>query len=107
MLKNYFTIREIARYLNENISGHIIKEVYTQEKNKLLLVLLNGNNKDENILEYSIQKQFNYLLHKENFSKAKKNYVNLFENCKRLRVCDAGKDSGMIEQVELFAKRKI
>lgn len=80
MPNNYFTIREVARYLNNNISGYTIEEVYTQEKNKLLFELLNSVNKDSKMLEFSIEKDHNYLILKDNFSKAKKNYVNLFED---------------------------
>ncbi|MEO8666367.1 MAG: NFACT family protein, partial [Ignavibacteria bacterium] len=86
MLNNYFTIRETADYLNKNVPGYIIHEIYTQEKNKLLIELLNENNKDEKILEYSIEKGFQYLLFKENFSKAKKNYVNLFEEAYYIKI---------------------
>jgi predicted ribosome quality control (RQC) complex YloA/Tae2 family protein len=79
MLNNYFTIREVAKYMDENISGYFIDEIFTQEKNKLFINLINDEKRDAKILEYSIEKGNIYLVLKENFSKAKKNYVNLFQ----------------------------
>jgi predicted ribosome quality control (RQC) complex YloA/Tae2 family protein len=79
MPNNYFTIREVAKYLNKNISGYFIDEIFTQEKNKLFINLASDEKINSTILEYSIEKGNIYLVLKENFSKAKKNYVNLFE----------------------------
>lgn len=78
MPNNYFTIREIAEYLNDNISGYSIKEIYTQEKNKLLIELSNEAHRGK-ILEYSVEREYNYLFLRNNFSKANKNSVNLLE----------------------------
>jgi predicted ribosome quality control (RQC) complex YloA/Tae2 family protein len=78
MLNNYFTIRKIAEYLNKNISGYFIKEIYTQEKNKLLMELSNEANLSKT-LEYSIEREYNYLFLKNNFSKANKNTINLLK----------------------------
>lgn len=77
MLNNYFTIKQVAKYLNENISGSTICEIYSQEKNKLIIATEKEN--AVFILEYSIDKDYNYLILKNNFSKAKKNVVNLFQ----------------------------
>ncbi|MEP7146068.1 MAG: NFACT RNA binding domain-containing protein [bacterium] len=90
MLNNYFTIREVAEYLNRNISGYIINEIYTQEKNKLLIELINHETKTEKILEYSVERGFNYLLLKDNFTKAKKNYVNLLEDSSGEKIIRVG-----------------
>lgn len=90
MPNNYFTIREVSKYLNNNVSGYTIEEVYTQEKNKLLFELLNSENKDSKMLEFSIEKDHNYLILKDNFSKAKKNYVNLFEDIYTKKIITAG-----------------
>ena len=79
MLNNYFTIRENAKFLNENISGYSIDEIYTQEKSKLFINLVNEEKKDSKVLEYSIEKGMIYLVLKENYSKAKKNFANLLE----------------------------
>ncbi|MEO8210345.1 MAG: NFACT family protein, partial [bacterium] len=79
MLNNYFLIKETAEFLDENISGYSIDEIYTQEKNKLFINIVNEEKKDSKVLEYSIEKGMIYLVLKENFSKAKKNFANLLE----------------------------
>ncbi len=78
MLNNYFTIKELAGYLSNNISGGLIKDIYTQEKNKLLIEVYN-NNRGLKILEFSVEKGFNYLMLKDHYSKAKKNFAGLFQ----------------------------
>ena len=79
MLNNYFTIRETANYLKANISGYIIKEIYTQEKNKLLVEVISPENYSSGIFEFSIEKEFNYIILRRNYSRAKKNFALLFE----------------------------
>jgi len=79
MLNNYFTIRETANYLKANISGYIIKEIYTQEKNKLLVEVNSSQTGSSRIIEFSIEKDLNYILIKSNYSRAKKNFALLFE----------------------------
>lgn len=79
MLNNYFTIKEVASHLNEIIRGYCIKDIYTQEKNKLLIEVIDNVNDNSIILEFSIEKDLNYLLIKSNYSKAKKNFAGLFE----------------------------
>ncbi len=80
MLNNYFTIRETAKFLNQNITGYVIDEIFAQEKNKLFISLINDAKKDAKMLEYSIEKDNIYLILKDNFSKAKKNYADLLEH---------------------------
>lgn len=79
MLNNYYTVKETAKFLNDKISGYLIRDIYTQEKNKLLIEVFNENSDDTKLLEYSIEKGFNYLLLKNNFSKARKNFAGLFQ----------------------------
>lgn len=85
MLNNYFTILQVSKFLSNELTGFIIPEIYTQEKNKLLIEL---TGKDELIivLEFSVEKDYNYLLIKRNFSKAKKNYAALFDECNGKRI---------------------
>ena len=79
MLNNYFTIKEVSDYLNDCIRGYLINDIYTQEKNKLLIEVRDPLSESLIILEYSIEKDLNYLIIKNHYSKAKKNFAGLFE----------------------------
>jgi len=88
MLNNYFTIREIANYLKTNISGYVIKEIYTQEKNKLLIEVISSQSDKSRIIEFSIEKDLNYIILKRNYSRAKKNFALLFEEVYGNKISD-------------------
>ncbi|HMS32557.1 MAG TPA: NFACT RNA binding domain-containing protein [Ignavibacteria bacterium] len=92
MLNNYFIIKEVASHLNECLRGLYINDIYTQEKNKLLIEVIDSMEDNPTMLEFSIEKDLNYLLVKSNYSKAKKNFAGLFE-------ASYGKE---IEQLMLF-----
>lgn len=79
MLNNFYTIKAIAQNLNKEISGYLVKEIFTQEKNKLLIEIFKEETSYNKVLEFSIERNYNYLLIKNNYTKAKKNYANLFE----------------------------
>ena len=81
MLNNYFTIKETAGFLNKELSGKIIEDCYTQEKNKLLFEISSVSNSESDsfMLEFSIEKDYNYLIIKNQYSKAKRNFASLFE----------------------------
>ncbi len=81
MLNNFFTLKELARYLSEKSSGNQISDAYSQEKNKLIIELnLNDSGSHmKTALEYSVERGSNYLIFKENFSRAKRNSAGLFE----------------------------
>ena len=73
MLNNFYTIQSVAEYLKKEISGYYISEVFSQEKNKFLIeVKKNSTDEEFKILEFSIEKESNFLVEKKYFSKAKK-----------------------------------
>lgn len=76
MDKNYFHIKELARYLDGELRGAVIEEAFTQEKDKFVTGLSIGS--DELFLEFSASKKNEYLLFRRGFSKAKKNVAGLF-----------------------------
>jgi predicted ribosome quality control (RQC) complex YloA/Tae2 family protein len=77
MVNNFYTIREVAKNLNNSVKGLRISEIYSQEKNKFLMELTDDND-GSTVLEYSAGRDNIYLLQKHNFSKAKRNYADLF-----------------------------
>lgn len=89
-MNNFFIISETASYLNERISGCIITEVFSQEKNKLMILLVNENGSAELSLEFSTENSFNYLVLRESFSKAAKNYANLFPEITGMKILSVG-----------------
>jgi len=78
MLTHYFTLAALSRELHQHIAGAVIKEVFTQHKNELLLSLEKSGN--EFSLSVSIAPQINYVFHRESVSRAKKNSVDLFQH---------------------------
>ena len=76
-MNNFFTIKHTARFLNKSITGFEISEIFSQEKDKLCIVI--NSNSDEKTVEFSADKKYPYLILRSNFSKARKNSVNLFQ----------------------------
>lgn len=80
MLSNYFFIKYIAEFLNNELKSFRINEIFSQEKNKLVISLSNIEEKDYyKFLEFSVNKDFPYLILKEDFKKVKKNFAQLFD----------------------------
>ena len=86
MLKNYFVLKEAARYLDSALHGFCIKEVFTQEKNKFVMSFYENGNSELKYLEFSCDSTLHYLILKQNFSKAKKNTVILFDEIYDLKI---------------------
>ncbi|MBL8006834.1 MAG: DUF814 domain-containing protein [Ignavibacteria bacterium] len=89
MLNNYFILKETAEYLNKTVSGKRITEVYTQEKNKFVIEVTD-NAENVTALEYSADKTYNYIIIRRNFSKAGKNYADLFPEIMNLKITGTG-----------------
>ncbi|MEO8446062.1 MAG: NFACT RNA binding domain-containing protein [bacterium] len=79
MLNNYYTIKAVAEHLNEMLKGYSIAEAYTQVKDKLYIEAVRHEEEKIVAVEFSVEKDLNYAVIKNNFSKARKNYANLFE----------------------------
>lgn len=78
MLDNFFLLKNISKFLNEEISGFFIKEIHTQEKDKLVFNLCNKLTDTVKFIEFSSDNKLPYLFLKDNYKKAKKNVLNLF-----------------------------
>jgi len=86
-MNNFYIISETANYLSEKFKDAVFTDIYTQEKNKLIIEVTSAVNEIK-LLEFSAEKSFNYLIEKNNFSKASKNYFNLFEEINGLKITD-------------------
>lgn len=79
MLNNFFLIKEILKFLKSEISNFFIEEIFTQEKDKLVIKLTNKDLAKNKFIEFSCEDKNPYLLLKSDFKKARKNVVNLLE----------------------------
>ena len=77
MFKNYFYLLRSVNYLNSELSGARILDIYSQEKNNLFLHIPSEENPDRHLI-ISTNPQSPYLLIKNNHHKAKKNVVEFF-----------------------------
>jgi len=78
MLKNYFVLKELARYIDKEFAGFYVREIFSQEKNKLVILLSDDKAAIKKYLEFSCESTLPYLILRDKFSKAKKNTINLF-----------------------------
>lgn len=77
MLDNFFLLKEVSKFLEKEISGYKITEIFTQEKDKLIISFLNQKSNLIKFIEFSCDDKIPYLILKNNFHKAKKNLLNL------------------------------
>ncbi|HZW38145.1 MAG TPA: NFACT RNA binding domain-containing protein [Ignavibacteriaceae bacterium] len=75
MYKNYFLLRRFVCESKDIINNLVINDIFTQEKNRLIISL----GTEENIfLEISVDQNRPYILIKDKYSRAKKNTISLF-----------------------------
>ncbi len=80
LFNNYFILKYLADFLNNEIKDRIIIDIFSQEKNKLVISLKKNISTDDiKFLEFSCEKGSTYLVLREIFYKAKRNYAQLFE----------------------------
>ena len=77
MLDNFFLLKEVSEFLKKEITGYSIKEIHTQEKDKLVISLSDKESAELKFLEFSCDDKLPYLLLKNDYNKARKNAMNL------------------------------
>ncbi len=84
MQNNYFLLRQLVPLLRERITGFRTASVFSQNKDELVLIFSN----DRNIftIKALMGSDFTCLSFPEDFKRARKNSVNLFEQIKGLAV---------------------
>jgi len=80
MYKNYFYLNREIIELNNLLYGYKLDSIFSQFKDILIICFKKDDNKIH--LEISTNPGEPYLVIKENFSRAKKNTVNIFDNFK-------------------------
>lgn len=76
MLDNFYLLKEVSKFLEKEITGFHIEEIFTQEKDKLVLAL-SDNSDICKYIEFSCKDKLPYLFIKDDYKKAKRNVMNL------------------------------
>ncbi len=77
MVVHFFTLRTLSKELDTLLRGASIIEVFTQQKNELCLTL--EKEEKEMTLCVSVESGMNYCLLRNDFNRARKNSVDLFQ----------------------------
>jgi predicted ribosome quality control (RQC) complex YloA/Tae2 family protein len=77
MIRNYYTLKHITEKIN-SFQGFAIVEVFSQEKDTLIIELTDGNT--EITLEFIGNGKNDSLYFKSKFNRARKNLINLFQD---------------------------
>jgi predicted ribosome quality control (RQC) complex YloA/Tae2 family protein len=88
LLDNFFLLKEVSKYLKKEISGFTIKEIFTQEKDKLVIILSDTQSSLIKFIEFSTEDKNPYLLLKNEYGKAKKNVLNLLAGLYEQEIAD-------------------
>ena len=74
---NYYLLKRLSKQLNQNLQGAQVIEVFSQEKNELIIGLLLTNN-DSFYIRATLQNEFTALSFPDNFARSRKNSADLF-----------------------------
>ncbi len=81
---HYLLYFRIARELSELLSGYELVEAFTQEKDKLVLCFATASG--QQFIEICTEARLPYIIKKDNYARAKKNTVGVFESFLPLKV---------------------
>jgi predicted ribosome quality control (RQC) complex YloA/Tae2 family protein len=87
MLTHYFTLQSLAYEFNERLHNAIIQQIFTQQRNELLVSCSVGDNTWT--LSASCNPRLNYVFLRESVARAKKNSVDLFDDAVSLHILGA------------------
>jgi predicted ribosome quality control (RQC) complex YloA/Tae2 family protein len=83
MLIQYYVLKALAREFDATLRGSVITEIYSQQKNELVIVTTNQLSRKETgengALCISVSPGFNYILMRRAVTRARKNSASLFE----------------------------
>lgn len=73
--------------MNDELQSFKIVDIFSQGKNKLVISFIKNETEAEiKFIEFSVSKDFPYLILKKDFKKARKNYAQLFEYLYGLKI---------------------
>ena len=75
MIKNYFILNRIILELNSLLKGYVITEIFSQEKNN---IILKCENKISRYIDINVNPGEPYITIRNEFHRAKKNSINFF-----------------------------
>ena len=82
MVANYYTLRHIALQLNQQLKGWLVREIFSQNKNELILSLESPPGRsgglNRKFLTVSCEPSQNFLFLAESFARAKRNSIDFF-----------------------------
>ena len=78
MFKNFFVLNRHVAEVNKLLAGFTLVNVFTQEKNKLILSVKNDT--QEYFIEVNADSLLPYFIVKEKFNRAKKNTLDFYES---------------------------
>lgn len=84
MFNNYFLLRELSLFLGKNLAGFKINEIFSQEKDKLVLQVYKGDN--VKFLEFCCKTEFPYLVFYNKYGRRKSNFATLFSDLYELEI---------------------
>ncbi|MBI2418077.1 MAG: DUF814 domain-containing protein [Ignavibacteriales bacterium] len=96
MIKNYFFLIRQCRELSQKLSGAILTDAFTQEKDVLMIEFLLPGRSSE-FLEISCSQQSAHLLIRESYHRAKKNTIDFFKTL----------DTQKLESVEIALYERV
>jgi predicted ribosome quality control (RQC) complex YloA/Tae2 family protein len=95
MIANYYTLGHIAVQLNQQLRGWLIREVFSQNKNELILTFETSSDQVGNeSLVVSCEPSQNYVYRVESYARAKRNSVDLFPQILGVKVKSVTIDDG-------------
>ncbi|HQJ47398.1 MAG TPA: hypothetical protein PK195_12165, partial [Ignavibacteriaceae bacterium] len=105
MYKNYFFLNRIALELNTILSGCLIKSIFSQEKDKLIMQF---EKPVDNVIEFSVNHSEPYITYRKKYIRAKRNTIDIFPELlhKKILSFSIADDDRIIkfefENIELF-----
>lgn len=105
MYKNYFFLNRIVLELNTKLSGCLIKSIFSQEKDKLIMQF---EEPVDNVIEFSVNHSEPYITYRKKYIRAKRNTIDIFPELlhKKILSFSIADDDRIIkfefENIELF-----